>query len=62
MRCRPTKARPAWGWCRSATELMYLYVTTPEPGNPRYPREGLAAGDARQADASARQRIAALAR
>ena len=24
-------------------ELMYMYVTTPEPGNPRYPREGLAA-------------------
>jgi 2-polyprenyl-6-methoxyphenol hydroxylase-like FAD-dependent oxidoreductase len=23
--------------------LMYMYVTTPEPGNPRYPREGLAA-------------------
>ena len=23
--------------------LMYIYVTTPEPGNPRYPREGLAA-------------------
>ncbi|MGI4878801.1 MAG: FAD-dependent oxidoreductase [Janthinobacterium lividum] len=23
--------------------LMYVYVTTPEPGNPRYPREGLAA-------------------
>jgi 2-polyprenyl-6-methoxyphenol hydroxylase-like FAD-dependent oxidoreductase len=23
-------------------ELMYLYVTSPEPGNPRYPREGLA--------------------
>ena len=22
--------------------LMYLYLTTPEPGNPRYPREGLA--------------------
>jgi len=22
--------------------LMYLYVTTPEPGNPRYPTEGLA--------------------
>ncbi len=22
--------------------LMYVYVTTPEPGNPRYPREGLA--------------------
>lgn len=24
-------------------QLMYMYVTTPEPGNPRYPREGLAA-------------------
>ena len=24
-------------------ELMYLYLTTPEPGNPRYAREGLAA-------------------
>lgn len=24
-------------------ELMYLYLTTPEPENPRYPREGLAA-------------------
>jgi 2-polyprenyl-6-methoxyphenol hydroxylase-like FAD-dependent oxidoreductase len=24
-------------------ELMYMYVTTPEPGNPRYPRAGLAA-------------------
>jgi 2-polyprenyl-6-methoxyphenol hydroxylase-like FAD-dependent oxidoreductase len=23
-------------------ELMYMYVTTPEPGNPRYPIEGLA--------------------
>ncbi|MEH3107836.1 MAG: FAD-dependent oxidoreductase [Sphingomonas fennica] len=22
---------------------MYMYVTTPEPGNPRYPREGIAA-------------------
>jgi 2-polyprenyl-6-methoxyphenol hydroxylase-like FAD-dependent oxidoreductase len=22
--------------------LMYMYVTTPEPGNPRYPREGIA--------------------
>src|SRR5690606_25479137 len=26
-----------------AQRLMYMYVTTPEPGNPRYPREGLAA-------------------
>jgi 2-polyprenyl-6-methoxyphenol hydroxylase-like FAD-dependent oxidoreductase len=24
-------------------ELMYVYLTTPEPGNPRYPRNGLAA-------------------
>ncbi len=24
-------------------DLMYMYVTTPEPGNPHYPREGLAA-------------------
>lgn len=24
-------------------DLMYMYITTPEPGNPRYPREGLAA-------------------
>lgn len=23
-------------------DLMYIFVTTPEPGNPRYPREGLA--------------------
>lgn len=23
-------------------DLMYMYVTTPEPGNPKYPREGLA--------------------
>ncbi|UZK65083.1 FAD-dependent oxidoreductase [Sphingomonas sp. M1-B02] len=26
-----------------STDLMYIYVTTPEPDNPRYPREGLAA-------------------
>ena len=26
-----------------SAELMYLYLTTPETGNPRYPREGLAA-------------------
>jgi 2-polyprenyl-6-methoxyphenol hydroxylase-like FAD-dependent oxidoreductase len=24
-------------------DLMYMYLTTPEPGNPRYPRAGLAA-------------------
>lgn len=23
-------------------ELMYMFVTTPEPGNPRYPRDGIA--------------------
>jgi len=26
-----------------SSSLMYMYLTTPEPGNPRYPREGLAA-------------------
>ncbi|MFN4134279.1 MAG: FAD-dependent oxidoreductase [Novosphingobium sp.] len=26
-----------------SADLMYMYVTTPEPDNPRYPREGLAA-------------------
>ena len=26
-----------------SNDLMYMYVTTPEPGNPRYPRDGLAA-------------------
>ncbi|MBC2668840.1 FAD-dependent oxidoreductase [Novosphingobium piscinae] len=26
-----------------SAELMYMYVTTPEPGNPRYPLEGIAA-------------------
>ncbi len=24
-------------------DVMYVFITTPEPGNPRYPREGLAA-------------------
>jgi len=26
-----------------SSDLMYMYLTTPEPGNPRYPRAGLAA-------------------
>jgi 2-polyprenyl-6-methoxyphenol hydroxylase-like FAD-dependent oxidoreductase len=26
-----------------STDLMYMFVTTPEPGNPRYPVEGIAA-------------------
>lgn len=30
------------GFVPLSESLMYLYVTTPEPGNPRYPREGLA--------------------
>lgn len=30
---------------------MYMYVTTPEPGNPRYPREGLAAAMRAKLDA-----------
>ncbi len=41
--------------------LMYLYVTSPEPGNPRYPRAGLA--EAMRAKLKhAPERIAALAR
>ena len=43
LRFTSTTGRSAPGWCRSATTLMYLYLTTPEPGNPRYPRDGLAA-------------------
>ena len=31
------------GFVPLSETLMYLYVTTPEPGNPRYPRETLAA-------------------
>ena len=30
------------GFVPLSHELMYMYVTTPEPGNPRYPRAGLA--------------------
>lgn len=30
------------GFVPLSEALMYLYVTTPEPGNPRYPREALA--------------------
>lgn len=26
-----------------SNEMMYMYVTTPEPGNPRYPHDGIAA-------------------
>jgi len=41
-------------------ELMYMFVTTPEPDNPRYPREGLAAA-MRAKLASAPPAIQALA-
>lgn len=40
-------------------ELMYLYVTSPEPGNPRYPRAGLAQA-MRDKLGNAPPRIAAL--
>lgn len=43
-----------------SSELMYLYVTTPEPSNPRYPRQGIARA-MRQKLAQAPPRIAALA-
>lgn len=43
-----------------ARNLMYLYVTSPEPGNPRYPREGLAQA-MREKLKNAPPRIAALA-
>ena len=41
-------------------DLMYLYVTSPEPGNPRYPRVGLAQS-MRDKLKRAPPRIAALA-
>lgn len=31
------------GLCPLADDLMYMFITTPEPGNPRYPANGLAA-------------------
>lgn len=44
-----------------SSELMYLYVTSPEPGNPRYPRQGLAQA-MRDKLKQAPPRIAALAK
>lgn len=41
-------------------DLMYMFVTTPEPGNPRYPRAGIAKA-MREKLVSAPPRIAALA-
>lgn len=43
-----------------ATDLMYMYVTTPEPGNPRYPLEGIANAMRSKLDGTC-PRIAALA-
>jgi hypothetical protein len=31
------------GFVPISADLMYMYVTTPEPDNPRYPKEGIAA-------------------
>jgi 2-polyprenyl-6-methoxyphenol hydroxylase-like FAD-dependent oxidoreductase len=39
---RATEGAIGIGLVPLAEDLMYMYVTTPEPGNPRYPREGLA--------------------
>ena len=61
MRCRSTTGRPASGWCRISETLMYMYVTTPEPGNPRYPREGLAAAMRAKLVGDCRPLIRALA-
>ncbi|HKX55831.1 MAG TPA: FAD-dependent monooxygenase, partial [Xanthomonadales bacterium] len=44
-----------------SNDLMYMYVTTPEPGNPRYPREGIARV-MREKLAAAPPRIAELAK
>jgi 2-polyprenyl-6-methoxyphenol hydroxylase-like FAD-dependent oxidoreductase len=43
-----------------SNDLMYMFLTTPEPGNPRYPREGIARV-MREKLASAPPRMAALA-
>ena len=43
-----------------ATDLMYMYVTTPEPGNPRYPLEGIARAMRDKLDGTC-PRIASLA-
>lgn len=43
-----------------SNELMYMFVTTPEPGNPRYPRAGIAKS-MRDKLASAPPRMAELA-
>jgi 2-polyprenyl-6-methoxyphenol hydroxylase-like FAD-dependent oxidoreductase len=43
-----------------SNELMYMFVTTPEPDNPRYPRDGIARS-MREKLANAPPRMAALA-
>jgi 2-polyprenyl-6-methoxyphenol hydroxylase-like FAD-dependent oxidoreductase len=37
------EGRIGMGLVPLSADLMYMYLTSPEPGNPRYPREGLAA-------------------
>ena len=45
MPCKSTTVRSAPVWCQWARATQYLYLTTPEPGNPRYRRQELAAAD-----------------
>lgn len=40
---RSYEGRIGTGLVPLSDDLMYMFVTTPEPGNPRYPLEGLAA-------------------
>ena len=54
------EGRTGLGLVPLSDELMYLYITSPEPGNPRYEREGLAAR-MRDKLAQAPERIRALA-
>ena len=54
------EGRTGMGLVPLSAELMYLYITSPEPGNPRYEREGLAAR-MRAKLAQAPERIRALA-
>lgn len=54
------EGRIGMGLVPLSNELMYVYLTSPEPGNPRYPREGLAAR-MRAMLAQAPERMQALA-
>lgn len=54
------EGRTGMGLVPLSAELMYLYITSPEPGNPWYARDGLAA-QMRAKLAQAPERIRALA-